>query len=354
MADQASLTQTGSSLHDIIIEIGNNLTNFFGDKQDRVIDDLEKLVSGTGNLLAVYLSLWLMFETYKMLYGKGEQTIGGFLWIAFVKFIFILLALNASDWVSTVVEAMKEIRAYTKGTSFGAFDPFTQLGLIALNIGTLATFVSASAENSSVLYGFLMYFCVFFIFLGFFIGAFPYLKTIVVNWVSFFILSALTPLAFYFLIFKVSNNIFKQWLQMIIGNLITLLIFSLLTSFVLNWERSVLEELTKLVDNVPIQVDPFAATGLCIIFGILTNAVCSLAVSLAEKLSVVSFESATNSSFGRAMGLAGSAVGVAGGGAILGARGTLGAARGAIGVGSAGIKGAKAAKKGIGKLIGRK
>ena len=131
----------------------------------------------------------------------------------------------------------------------------------------------------------------------------------------------------------------------------TLLLFSLLTGFVLNWEQGVLY---KIMDDGVDKVDPFAVTGLCIIFGILTNAVCSLAVSLAEKLSVVSFESATNSSFGRAMGLAGSAVGVAGGSAILGARGTLGAARGAIGVGSAGIKGAKAAKKGIGKLIGRK
>lgn len=358
MAEGSKLVPTGLSLKDTIETIGKKLTTFFTDNQDRVIDDLEKLVSGTGNLLAVYLSLWLMFETYKMLYGKGEQTIGGFLWIAFIKFIFILLALNASDWVSTVVDAMKEIKAYTRGTSFGALDPFSKLGTIASQTGTMAVYASASAEDTNALYGLLMYFCVFFIFLGFFIGAFPYLKTIITNWISFFILSILTPLAFYFLIFGMTKNSFKQWLQMIIGNLVTLLIFSLLTSFVLNWEQGVLQ---KIMDAGSKNADPFAITGLCIIFGILTNAVCSLAVSLAEKLSVISFESATNSSFGRAMGLAGSAAGVAGGSAALAARGTLGAARGAVGAGkgaikagSMGIKGAKAAKKGIGKLIGRK
>jgi hypothetical protein len=106
---------------------------------------------------------------------------------------------------------------------------------------------------------------------------------------------------------------------------------------------------------------PYSIAFKLIGIGILINVFTSLATSIAEKLTAVSMEGIANSTFGRAMGLAGRTADIARGGSLLAARGTLGAARGAVGAGkgaikagSMGIKSAKAAKKGIGKLIGRK
>ncbi|WP_298051887.1 type IV secretion system protein [uncultured Campylobacter sp.] len=316
MADAISITR---DIQNVIREAGTFLENTLKNEYGASANIVEKALSTTGNFLAAYLSLWLMFETYKMLYGKGEQTIGGFLWVAFIKFIFILLALNISSWANLVYESISGIRDYAKTAFGGAFSPFDNFSNFAGYIGNIANNILINTSwwtpGNNMGFFILALLCL----VGLFMAAYPFLKIMIINYLSFLILMVLAPLAFYFLIFGMTKNSFKQWLQMVLANILTLLIFSFLLSKILQWASTFLNPIS---DHVA-KEGSLSATITVILFCIMVNIFCSLASALAEKLAGISFEGVVNSSAGRAMGLAGSTLAIPIGMGALAARGGL-------------------------------
>lgn len=360
----------GADLSLFIEELSKKVTEFF-DKQYSVhYDTFIDVINNSGNFLALYLGVFLIYETIKMLYGKGDQSFSGFLFTAFIKLIFILLALNAEDWVKLVFNDFKMVR---DSMSNSEIDIFRQLNVFVQPSGNLFSSFINSLEATSPIQNIIYLLCTIFVIIGIGTGIFSVLKAMVTNLMSFILLMLLMPIAFFFLIFSITKQTFSQWFNMVLSNLITLLC---LTTFVgmivlpyvglelrpfaqLHNYSGGYAEAAKTVEGL--SSSPFLSAFKVIICGIMINVFTSFATAIAEKLTAVSMEGIANSTFGRAMGLAGSAAGVAGGSAALAARGTLGAGRGAVGAGkgvikagSMGIKGAKAAKNRIGKLIGRK
>lgn len=353
----------GADLSSFITQLSKNITEFF-DKQYSVhYDTFIGIVNDSGNFLALYLGIFLIYETIKMLYGKGDQNFSGFLFTAFVKIIFILLALNAEDWVKLVFNDFKMVRDALSNSDINVFE---NLNMFVVPSGNLFSSFIDSLESTSPIQNIKYMLCMVFVMIGIGTGIFPVLKAMVTNLMSFILLMLLMPIAFFFLIFSMTKQTFSQWFNMVLSNLITLLC---LTTFVgmiilpyvgreLNAFISLYNysggyaEAAKVVKEL--SDSPFLASFKVIICGIMINVFTSFATAIAEKFTAVSIEGIANSTFGRAMGLAGSAAGVAGGSAALTARGTLWTGKGALKAGSMGIKGAKAAKKGIGKLIGRK
>lgn len=360
----------GADLSNFIIKLSKSVTDFF-DKQYSVhYDTFIGIVNDSGNFLALYLGIFLIYETIKMLYGKGDQSFSGFLFTAFIKIIFILLALNAEDWVKLVFNDFKMVRDALSNSDINVLE---NLNMFVVPSGFLCSSFIDSLSVKTPIDNIMYIFCTVVVLIGIGTGIFPVLKAMVTNLMSFILLMLLMPIAFFFLIFSMTKQTFSQWFNMVLSNLITLLC---LTTFVgmivlpyVGRELAPLSDLrnysggyaeaAKVIKEL--SNSPFLAAFKVVICGIMINVFTSFATAIAEKFTAVSMEGIANSTFGRAMGLAGSAAGVAGGSAALAARGTLGTARGAVGVGkgaikagSMGIKGAKAAKNRIGKLIGRK
>lgn len=359
----------GADLSNFIIKLSKNVTEFF-DKQYSVhYDTFIGIVNDSGNFLALYLGIFLIYETIKMLYGKGDQSFSGFLFTAFVKIIFILLALNAEDWVKLVFNDFRMVRDALSNSDINVLE---NLNMFVVPSGFLCSSFIDSLSVKTPINNFKYIFCSVIVLIGIGTGIFPVLKAMVTNLMSFILLMLLMPIAFFFLIFSMTKQTFSQWFNMVLSNLITLLCLTTFVGMIVlpyvgqelqsfsvlyNYSGGYIQALAggKVPDSV------FLAAFKVVICGIMINVFTSFATAIAEKFTAVSMEGIANSTFGRAMGLAGRTADIARGGSLLAARGTLGAARGAVGAGkgaikagSMGIKGAKAAKNKIGKLIGRK
>lgn len=363
------MNNLGTAFTNIINDFEKLITDFSNEQYNKHIQDFLSIVNDSGNFLALYLGIFLIYETIRLLYGKGDQNFSGFLFTAFVKIIFILLALNAADWVQLV---FKDISAARDALSQGGTDVFSGLRRFLHNCGRiLAGFINSIDTDNTIV---MMIGCIIstiLLLIGIGIGVFSTLKATALNILSFVLLMLLMPIAFFFLIFGATKQTFSQWLNMVLSNLITLLclhifVGAIILGFAGDYTGPYADNLFRYsyagaVKAGLVTDSPYSIAFKIIGIGILINIFTSLATSIAEKFTMVSMEGIANSTFGRAMGLAGRTADIARGGSLLAARGTLGAARGAVGAGkgvikagSMGIKGAKAAKNKIGKLIGRK
>lgn len=105
-------TDSGRGLHDLVIDISENVDSFFQNNYSNGVGALQSLINTTGNILAVYLTAWIMIEGYKILWGNGKQTFQNFAFDATIKFVFIVLAMNAGNWINLVFEAFNGAKEY--------------------------------------------------------------------------------------------------------------------------------------------------------------------------------------------------------------------------------------------------
>ena len=305
MPNIGSLPQVSSNfgawLQGFFVSVNTQIKTGFTADYSSAVEIFQKLVDGTGKVLGVYLLIWVMIEGYKILWGGSKQSMTNFMWDAAVKTIFIALAFNANSWISLVYGAFQGAKEYIESTiSIGGASPIRALAAWA---GILGDFEAEIWKKSAIDLPVNMFF-VFFAFVGFAIGAFPLIRHLLINTISFLFLMGVAPLAFYFLIFKVTKNSFTQWLQMALANLFTLLFLNVFSALIFAYlfNSLITTNFYNQMANVTLS---------SIFFGILLNVFCSMAVQFAQQLTNVSLEGIAGSAMGRAMGIAGSAAGAA-------------------------------------------
>lgn len=335
-------TKAGKGLYSIIIDISNNVDGFFQKNYSTGVSTLQDLIDATGKTIALYLTVWIMIEGYKILWGNGKQSFQNFMFDATIKFIFIVLALNATTWTSLVFEAFNGAKEYTNTVL--SHDGKGIYSKMATWAGLMGDYYQKVWEGSNALELAYMIFIIITAFIGFLIGAIPILRALFVNTLSFLLLMILAPLAFYFLIFKSTKNSFSQWFQMVLSNIITLLCLSLFLNMFFDFIFVKLNTLSNFYDEA------FVTALLMIFYGILANVICGMAVGIAEKLTNVSLDGLAASGVGRAMGLGGAVSGVAVGGGVLALRGmqAVGAGKAAKFLGSRMLGSATSTAKEIG------
>ena len=146
------------------------------------------------------------------------------------------------------------------------------------------------------------------IFAGFFIGAFPVIMSLISNMLSFFVLILIMPLAFYFLIFgNFTKGIFAQWFNMLLSNILTLIFLSAFGSMFFSITGSAFTDAINVVENNGAY---WRVGAMWFAIGIFIKIFTSLIVSLAEKLTQVSLETAGSSSLASGAGITGAMAGV--------------------------------------------
>lgn len=305
-------TETGRILYKLIINISNSVDGFFQQNYSVGVNALQSLINATGNTVALYLTVWIMIEGYKILWGNSKQNFQNFMFDATIKFIFIVLALNATTWTNLVFEAFNGAKEYiSTALSYDGKGLYSKIGTWGGYMGDYYEIVWSKSSTFQLVY---MIFVIFAAFIGFFIGAFPILRALFVNTLSFLLLMILAPLAFYFLIFKSTKNSFSQWFQMVLSNIITLLCLSLFLTMLFDYM------FTKFTHSRDFHEAAFAIMLQTIFYGILANVICGMAVGIAEKLTNVSLDGLAASGVGRAMGIGGAVGGAAVGGGVLALR----------------------------------
>lgn len=335
-------TEVGKGLYSLIMDISSNVDNFFSKSYSTGVNTLQSVIDATGNILAIYLTVWIMIEGYKILWGNGKQSFQNFVFDATIKFIFIVLSMNAGNWINLVFEAFNGAKDFID-TSL-SYDSKGVYEKVAIWAGLMGDYYQIVWDKSSTIQIAYMIFIIIIAFIGFLIGATPILRALFVNTLSFLLLMILSPLAFYFLIFKTTKNSFAQWFQMVLANIITLLCLSIFLNILFNYIFIKINKLGNFYDEA------FLVALLMIFYGILANVICGMAVGIAEKLTNISLDGLAGSGVGRAMGLTGAIGGAAIGGAMLGARAAqvMGAGKAAGFIGSRLMGSAASAAKEIG------
>lgn len=355
--DGITINNLGSKLQ----ELGDKITTLANDQYSPAVSKVQALIDGTGTLIALYLTVWIIIEGYKMAFGKNGN-FKDFLWNAGLKSAFILLAVNATFWTELVWTTFSEAREYVVDAGFDIFEHLKiyadTTAVIFDRIGTnIANFSSSLwTKGDALMWLIILFLC----FVGLFIGLFSLFRILIINTISFLILMTLSPVAFYFLIFNITKQSFGNWFNAVLSNIITLvclglfvtLAMGIILNFVLDIGDIAAIPTTIMTIDVPsifgsdVVVEfypiPYSVCIYMILSGIILNVFTSMAASIAQSITSVSIESIANTAAGRAMGIGGSVVGGMAGATILGGRlaqsagsGYLDAARG---IGSAGSK----------------
>jgi len=302
----------------IILAIFDKINNIFGNGQF-VNAQMTNFISTLLTIVGSYLTCWIIYRGYQILWGRSNDNIKDFLWDAFLKAIFIAICMYPEEWLKLVTEALKEMReiSVSKSSLENDLQLFWDIGFSLVKVMT-------AEENLLNLYYDL---CAVIVIVGVFIGVFAVLSIVVINTISFTVLLALAPFAFYCLIFgNFLKPIFKQWWNLTLACVLTFIFLKIFMSFGMDVARS----LASLALNSP-KTSYAKCAGYVVLAGLIIKFIASLITGVVEKLVGVSIEGSVKNAATGGMQTAGLALGgaaIAGKSAIKGQFQALGKAFG--------------------------
>lgn len=272
-------------------------------KNNGIQNDINNLISILLTIIASYMTCWIIYRGYKILWGKSNDNFKDFLWDAFLKCIFIYICLFPNDWIFLIKEAIQGFREIDFGQS-GILSVPNRLQQFYNTHKTITINLLAYSNKALYLVAVLY---VFIVWLGFFTGALKLISVLIANTISFYILLFVAPIAFYSLIFgSFLKNIFTQWFTMILSNIITLFFINIFCGFAIGIANGYA---VKAMGNIGTS-DHYEVALVCLFAGICLKAFVDLIISLAEKMTNVSLETASMGAIKGGMGTLGASTGL--------------------------------------------
>ena len=280
----------------IILAIFDKVNNFFGNGKF-VNDQMTTFISTLLTIVGSYLTCWVIYRGYQILWGRSNDNIKDFLWDAFLKAIFIAICFYPEEWLKLVTEALKEMREISVSRS----SLETDLQLFWDNGFALAKVMTAGKNMLNLYYDL----CAIIVIIGVFIGVFAVLSIVVINTISFTVLLALAPFAFYCLIFgNFLKPIFKQWWNLTLACILTFIFLKIFMSFGMDVARG----LASKALNSP-ETNYAKCAGYVVLAGLIIKFIASLITGVVEKLVGVSVEGSVKNAATGGMQTAGLALG---------------------------------------------
>lgn len=272
-------------------------------KNNAIQDDINNLIKVLLTIIASYMTCWIIYRGYKILWGKSNDNFKDFLWDAFLKCIFIYICLFPNDWIFLIKEAIQGFREIDFGQS-GILSVPNRLQLF-YNTHKSITINLLAYSNKALYVVAVLY--VIIVWLGFFTGALKLISVLIANTISFYILLFVAPIAFYSLIFgSFLKNIFTQWFTMILSNIITLFFINIFCGFAIGIANGYA---VKALGNIE-KSDHYEVALVCLFAGICLKAFVNLIISLAEKMTNVSLETSSMGAIKGGMGTLGASAGL--------------------------------------------
>ena len=312
----------------------------------------EKFTWVQGSLAAI-LTVVIMYKGFQTLAGRTQSPIRELVWDISKKLLIMMFVLNINGWFTQSKELCDAFYDWASGKQnfYGQLDTITDKYVEAMN--SFYKSISVGLFDSTNIVG--PVWCMLCLTIGYIFIALAFAFTLITAQLTNTLLIFVLPIALFALMWERTKQMFGQWLNMFISNLIVLILYSTLADLVLKHLTNTFSAVSSIGENYP-----FFSEGLKALFmsAILVIAI-KMVVQIAQGLASVSLDSGAGAAAAGVMGSAGAAVGMAGkaGKAVGGmaGRSVMGGVAGAVdaggGIGSrlkglaAGASGVNAAKR---------
>ena len=314
----------------------------------------EKFTWIQGSLAAI-LTVVIMYKGFQTLAGRTQSPIKELVWDISKKLLIMMFVLNINGWFTQSKELCDAFYNWASGGEnfYGKLDTITDKYISAMSSFS-ASMTTGGLWGDAVLLGPLW--CMICLTIGFIFITLAFAFTLITAQLTNTLLIFVLPIALFALMWERTKQMFGQWLNMFISNLIVLILYSSLANLVIR----VFETTFTLGVTGIDKTFPFFSKGISILLtSIMLVVAIKMVVQIAQGLASVSLDSGAGAAAAGVMGSAGAAVGMAGkaGKAVGGmaGRSVMGGVAGAVdaggGIGSrlkgfaAGANGVNAAKR---------
>ena len=312
----------------------------------------EKFTWVQGSLAAI-LTVVIMYKGFQTLAGRTQSPIKELVWDISKKLLIMMFVLNINGWFTQSKELCDAFYDWASGGEnlYGKLDGITDAYLTTMS--SLYEAIKLPVFGKAIVIG--PIWCMLCLTIGYIFIALAFAFTLITAQLTNTLLIFVLPIALFALMWERTKQMFGQWLNMFISNLIVLILYSTLADLVLKHLTNTFSAVSSIGENYP-----FFSEGLKALFmsAILVIAI-KMVVQIAQGLASVSLDSGAGAVTAGVMGSTGAAVGMAGkaGKAVGGmaGRSVMGGVAGAVdaggGIGSrlkglaAGASGVNAAKR---------
>ena len=337
-------------------------TTIFSEIQSGVDEILKIFTDATLNekftwvqgLLAAILTVVIMYKGFQTLAGRTQSPIKELVWDISKKLLIMMFVLNINGWFTQSKELCDAFYDWASGGEnfYGKLDTITDKYISAMSSFS-ASMTTGGLWGDAVLLGPLW--CMICLTIGYIFIVLAFAFTLITAQLTNTLLIFVLPIALFALMWERTKQMFGQWLNMFISNLIVLILYSSLANLVIR----VFEKTFTITGTISANY-PFYSKGISILLtSIMLVVAIKMVVQIAQGLASVSLDSGAGAAAAGVMGSAGAAVGMAGkaGKAVGGmaGRSVMGGVAGAVdaggGIGSrlkgfaAGANGVNAAKR---------
>ena len=265
----------------------------------------EKFTWVQGSLAAI-LTVVIMYKGFQTLAGRTQSPIKELVWDISKKLLIMMFVLNINGWFTQSKELCDAFYNWASGGEnfYGKLDAITEKYIQAMNSFYRA--VDLPIFGDAVVVGPLW--CMICLTIGFIFITLAFAFTLITAQLTNTLLIFVLPIALFGLMWERTKQMFGQWLNMFISNLIVLILYSSLANLVIR----VFEKTFTITGEISANY-PFYSKGISILLtSIMLVVAIKMVVQIAQGLASVSLDSGAGAAAAGVMGSTGAAVGMAG------------------------------------------
>lgn len=265
----------------------------------------EKFIWIQDSLVAI-LAVVIMYKGFQTLAGRTQSPIKELVWDIAKKLLIMMFVLNINGYFTMSKELCDAFYTWASGAQnfYGQLDIITDEYIKATN-----KFHDAIELGlfSSTIVG--PIWCMLCLSIGFILITLAFAFTLITAQLTNTLLIFVLPIALFALMWDFTKQIFAQWLNMFISNLIVLILYSALSQMVIRvFEKTFTLEVEKVQESYP-----FYSKGINILLtSILIVIAIKMVVQIAQGLASVSLDSGASTATTSVMASAGGSLGATG------------------------------------------
>ena len=265
----------------------------------------EKFTWVQGSLAAI-LTVVIMYKGFQTLAGRTQSPIKELVWDISKKLLIMMFVLNINGWFTQSKELCDAFYDWASGGEnlYGKLDGITDAYLTTMS--SLYEAIKLPVFGKAIVIG--PIWCMLCLTIGYIFIALAFAFTLITAQLTNTLLIFVLPIALFALMWERTKQMFGQWLNMFISNLIVLILYSSLANLVIR----VFEKTFTITGEISANY-PFYSKGISILLtSIMLVVAIKMVVQIAQGLASVSLDSGAGAAAAGVMGSTGAAVGMAG------------------------------------------
>ena len=262
----------------------------------------EKFIWVQDSLVAI-LAVVIMYKGFQTLAGRTQSPIKELVWDVAKKLLIMMFLLNINGYFTISKELCDAFYTWASGAQnfYGQLDIITDKYVEATN--TFHKAIDVGVFSSTIVGPI---WCMICLLIGYIFIAIAFAFTLITAQLTNTLLIFVLPIALFALMWDFTKQIFAQWLNMFISNLIVLILYSALSQMVI---RVFEKTFTLEVGTIPASY-PYYSKGISILLtSILLVVAIKMVVQIAQGLAGVSLDSGASTATTGVMASAGAYLG---------------------------------------------